>query len=568
MHDRRCRNIPVASGCEACRKVRKLLRITPECGGLFSAIDELLPKRLPLINAASLWVLPLLVNIQVMKIASLFVLAFSATVSVFGQSIDIEIGPIINFEEIQKQVEVPRISLATPYKSFAHSNGLFFNTQAKKSYSGFGFQNNGFCFGVYDNYLKYSGVKKLAATNFNEQTVLNGFLIVNKKLHVVYTIKDLKQDQFTVYASEVNPDLVLSGNPVPLKTFAELKNYGSNVYVSSSQNKAYLLLTRVLDPKPKEVQKMDLQILDAAFTEVWAKRVETTIMGKDHKIQSISVDDSGNVYALIDYQAGRDTKPVVYAYYWQDKSLKSFEPGIATGVNFGARLELVKGVEPYVIGLNENVKGKEKEIKYFIDRVNTTSQTLEKVGNGAMSSDFRKISNANLFDTRQWNVMHILITGDGGIIASVEAVVIEEKYGVQHSFNAFVFSFRKDGTTRWARTIHKKQSAMPGMAGHLLAMAGDRVLFVYNDDAQNATKLPDDDEVALFTSNNAMAMVQEIDASGKVQKYPLSNSKDIEGFALNFNAMGKIDEGYYFDTASRINCRKSIDSRNLTFRLR
>lgn len=106
------------------------------------------------------------------------------------------------------------------------------------------------------------------------------------------------------------------------------------------------------------------------------------------------------------------------------------------------------------------------------------------------------------------------------------------------------------------------------MAGHLLASSGNKILFIYNDDAENASRLPDDDEVALFTSNNAMAMVQEIDGSGQVRKYQLSRDKEFEGFALNFNAMGKIENGFYFDTAIRINGRKTVDSRNLTLQIK
>ena len=106
------------------------------------------------------------------------------------------------------------------------------------------------------------------------------------------------------------------------------------------------------------------------------------------------------------------------------------------------------------------------------------------------------------------------------------------------------------------------------MAGHLLVASGDAVLFVYNDDAQNLAMPVDEDDVAVFTSNNAMVMVQEIDPLGKAKKYQLTKDKELEGFALNFNAMGKIDNGFYFDTALRISGRKTIDSRNLRLKVR
>ncbi|MGC3945126.1 MAG: hypothetical protein QM762_11525 [Chryseolinea sp.] len=503
-----------------------------------------------------------------MKFIFALLVATASTFSLYCQSIDIEVGPVIDTEAIEKLVEPAKSSLVTPFKSFSYSNGLFCSPELKKAYSGFGFQNKAFQFAEYDEYLKYAGVKKLASANLNDQVVLNAFITLNKKFFVLYTTKNVKQDQFTVYSSEVGADLALLGTPSVVHTFAELKNYGATIHVSSSGDKKFVLLTRVLDAKPKETQKLDCKMIDGTFTEVWTKRIETTIIGKEHSIQSVNVDNAGNMFTLIEHQNGRDPKPVAFAYYWESKATKTFEPGLPAGVNFGTRLELIQGVEPYFVGLNENDKGKEIEVKYFINRVNLQTQILEKISSGPMSADFRKVSNANLFDMRQWNVMNIIAGANGGIVASIEAVVMEEKYGVQHSFNSFVFSFRKDGSALWTRTIHKKQSAMPGMTGHLLAFSGDRVLFIYNDDAGNLTKLPDDDEVALFTSNNAMAMVQEFDASGTAQKYQLTKNKDLEGFALNFNAMGKIDNAFYFDTAIKINGRKSIDSRNLTLRIR
>jgi|GEM_PF-3793241 len=502
-----------------------------------------------------------------MKYISIFLVVVLSTRSLYSQSIDVQVGPVIDIEAIEKLVEVPATTLATPFKGFSYSNALFADAGPARAFNSYGYQNKGFHFGAFDNYLKFSGVKKLTGESLNEQTILNAFISLNQKLYVLYTIKNVKQDQFTVFVNEVSSDFTLTGSPIPVHNFADLKNYGATIYVSSSTDKKFILLTRALDAKPKEVQKLDCKMIGADFSEVWFKRIETTITGKENSIQSINVDNSGNMFTLIEYQNGRDPKTVVYSYYWQTTALKTFEPGLTAGVNFGVRLELVQGNEPYLVGLNEHAKGKETEIKYFIDRVNTTTMALEKIGAGAMPADFRKVSNANLFDMRQWNVMNI-IPGPDGIVASIEAVVMEEKYGVQHSFNAFVFSFRKDGSALWSRTIHKKQSAMPGMAGHLLASSGNKILFIYNDDAENASRLPDDDEVALFTSNNAMAMVQEIDGSGQVRKYQLSRDKEFEGFALNFNAMGKIENGFYFDTAIRINGRKTVDSRNLTLQIK
>lgn len=483
--------------------------------------------------------------------------------AVYCQSLEVELGPIIDPKEVRKEAEVPRFVWATPFRSFSYSTNLFFDPIQMKTYSGFGFQNKAFYFAVCENYIKYSGIKKLTAENINEEVMLNAFIVVNKKMYVLYSLKFPKQDGFSVYVNEVSAEMVVLGSPIALHNFKDLDTYGMNVFISSSEDKKYILITRIFDTKAKETQKLECKVVDDSFTEVWYKRIETENTDKELSIQSIKVDGVGNMHALVEFESRKINKPIVYSYFWKSKSLKIFEPGLPAGENFGTRLELLKGNEPYIVGLNED----QKQVKYFVNRINTQSQTLEKLGSELMPPDFRKLSDFSIFETRHWGVMDMVTLDNDVIVASIEAIVLESKYRQHHSYNAYVFAFHKDGAGVWSRTIQKKQITLPGMAGHILIPAKDHVFVVYNDNAENLTKDPDAVKVDLFNSKNAMTVVQKIDATGKATKYPLTKQKEFQGYALNFSALAKIEKGLYFNTSIKRNGMYSFDSRNAVIKV-
>jgi hypothetical protein len=243
--------------------------------------------------------------------------------------------------------------------------------------------------------------------------------------------------------------------------------------------------------------------------------------------------------------------------------LKTFEPGLPTGESFGTRLELLRGTDPYIVGLNEE----SKQVKYFVSRINIQSQSLEKLGSQLMPEDFRKLSNFGVFETKHWGVADIVILDNDAIVASVEAVVEDSKYHQHHSYNAYVYAFAKDGSAIWSHIVQKKQITLAGFAGHLLIPARNNVFVVYNDNADNLPKTPDVSKVSPLYAKDIMPVVQKIDAWGKATKFQLTKAKEFEDYALNFPTVAKIEKGLYFDTAVKRNGMYSFDSRNITIKV-
>ena len=480
-----------------------------------------------------------------------------------AQSLHVEIGAPIDPKEVRKEIAMPRFLPVAPFRSFAYSTSLFFDPEQKKTYNGFGARGKSFYFAVLDDYLKYGGMKQLTSENINEEAILNAFVLINKKMYVLYSIKYPKQDSFSLYVNEISSEMKLLGSPIVVHAFKDLDKHGANALVSASEDKKYILITRLLDTKSKETQKLECKVIDNSFSEVWFKYIETENTDRELNIRSIKVDGAGNMHALLEFESRKISKPIVYSYFWKSKALKTFEPGLPTGESFGTRLELLRGTDPYIVGLNEE----SKQVRYFISRINVQSQALEQLGSQPMPEDFRKLSNFSVFETKHWGVADIVILDNDVIVASIEAVVEDSKYHQHHSYNAYVYAFGKDGTPVWSHIVQKKQITLNGFAGHILIPARNDVFVVYNDNSDNLSKAPDVSKVSPVYAKNFMAVAQKIDASGKATKVQLTKAKEFEDYALNFPTLAKIEKGLYFDTAVKRNGMYSFDSRNITIKV-
>lgn len=482
----------------------------------------------------------------------------------YSQRIEVTVGPIMDPKQIRSEAGIPLMALVTPFKSFSYSSTLFFNPASKRTYTGFGFRNKSFKFAVLENYLTYTGIKELAAENIDEKVSILAFMFLKGKLYAVIGQKFPDRDEFSVYVNEVSDDMVLLGTPVVVQKFKDLKKYGMNVSVTASEEKEYILIARLHDTKPKEKQKVECKVVDPSFNEVWYKLIETENMDKDLELRSIALDKNANMHMLVETHVGKIDQPIIYSYFHESKSLKSFKLGLATGKNFGTRLRLLNSEKPYAVGLNKD----EKSVSYFMNRIDVKSQTLEDLGSTSMPPDFYEASNVRMFDTFDWSVSDIITLEDNSIVASIEAVLVDTKYRIHHTYNTYVVSFNESGKQKWSKVVQKKQAVMSGLDGHALLPAGNNVLVLYNDHKENASKKPEDTKVEVFKSKDAMVMVQEIDATGTVKKYPFSTNKEFEGYALFFNAMDKIQKGLYYSSSINIKGMMSVESRNITFQIK
>ncbi|HYG01643.1 MAG TPA: hypothetical protein VD927_04315 [Chryseosolibacter sp.] len=499
-----------------------------------------------------------------MKVTLSIVFIFCLSVAGYAQRLEVTASPVVDARQLRKDVGGFKTFFSAAFKGFSYSSTLFFNTQKKLTYTGFGFKDKAFNFSIAKDYLTYTGVKKLSAESIDEKVTLNAFITLGEKMYVIYSQKFTERDEFSVYVNEVSADMVILGSPLILQNFKNLKQYGMDLSVVSSEDKKFILISRFYDTKAKEKQKIECKVVDQSFSEIWYKMIECDHMDKEVDVKAIDLDNAGNLYMLMEFEVGKVNMPMLYSYYWKSKSLKSDSFGPKEGENFGTRLTLLNGDKPYMVGLNEN----EKNVKYFIAKVNTQTQAIENLGVSAMPEDFYKASKVRAFDTKDWRISDMVSLSNNSIVASVEAILVDTKYHIHHSYNAYVLSFKEDGSPNWTKTVQKKQVAMQGLSGHILVPAGDKVLVIYNDDKENLSKKPTDSKVEPFNSKNAMIVVQEMDAAGKVTKYPFSKDSKLQGYALYFNYMARIEKDFYYSSCINVKGALSLDTKNITFKVK
>lgn len=481
---------------------------------------------------------------------------------VWSQRIEVTVGPELDQKEIRKEIGVPG-AILSPFRSFSYSSTLFFNPAKQKGYVGFGFKDKSFHFAVFDNYLNYTGMKKLVSETIDEKVKLNAFVIVKGKTYLIFSQENKSRDEFSVYVNEVSDDMVVLGTPIKLHTYKNLKQSGMQLIVSSSEHKDYFLLTRIHDTKARESQKMECKAVSQTFSEVWYKLIDTGVRDMDLVIQSLAVDNSGNMYMLTEQSDKKVNNPVAFVYFWKSGSLKNFELGAPAGVNFGSRLKLLNGERAYIVGLNKD----EKKISFFLNRINAQQETLEEVKTGLMPDNFYELSRVRLFDTFDWSISDIVTLDDNSVVASVEAELVNYKYNLYNTYNTYVLSFSESGDHRWTGVVQKKQVVMGGMHGHMLVPAGNNVLVIYNDHEKNITKKTDDSEVEIFKTKNAMVVVQEFDEKGNAKKYPFSKNKELENYALFFYGVDRIEPGLYYSSCINVKGVMSVDTKNIVFKI-
>ncbi len=484
----------------------------------------------------------------------------------FSQRIEVTAGPILDEKKVHKEMDIPLLYGVKPYYIQAYPNTIVFNPQKKLTYAGYSIRNNAFLFAALEDHINYSGIKRLSAELIDDKVNLNEFLIINNKMYVIYSQKFPELDEFSVYVNEVSDDMVVLGTPLIVQNYKKLNQYGMNILVSSSEDEKHILISRLYDNRSREKKMIHCKMVNQSFSESWSKLIETKSLDENIKIESIDVDNAGNVFMLFELKEGKTKQPQLYSYFWKEQALKVATLGLPTGKNYSTKLKILNGERPYMIGLNEH----KKELSCFINRLNIETQQLENFESVPVPKDVYKVSQFGIIKKEHWRVSEIVTLSDNSIVASMEAILATYPIGLYRSVNAYVVSFNEAGTHKWSRTIRKKQATLlRGSAGHSLVPADTDVLVIYNDAEGNLTLSPDDKRVSIYRgTTNTKPVVQEIDGNGKVSKYAFTTDKDLAGMALNFIGFKKIEKSLYFSSGLHMKSNSNIKSRHLTFKVK
>lgn len=507
-----------------------------------------------------------------MKYIATLLVALGITTLGISQKIKVTAGPVLDPKEIMKLMGGQQIKLVRFSKTPSTvSTGIFFDTVSNKSISYIGFSGSSLRFIVSDDYIKPGYGKELSAEfvkdGDKESIQLVSFVAVNNKLYIFYAVDFRKADQFSVYVNEVSKDFVVMGSPILVHNYKDLKKYGHSLGLTASRNNQYFLLYRDIETKSREPQKFECTVIDPSFGEIWSKIFEMENKDKELALQSIDLDNNGNLFVLAEKDTKPEGGPVLYFYRWKDKLFKSASLGLAEGDNFGVNLEIVNGTTPYLVGLNQQ----KKNIRCFVDRFDVLSTTLQHLSDTPMPEDFYKASNFNAFETKHWSVSSLVSLENKDLVAAVEARLVSYVNGIPrgyYTYFTFLNVFTEQGTLKYQHTVRKIQGSANEFIGLSLFPYKNKVLAIYNDHPDNLKLSPTEKKVEGYTGvKEAMIMVQQIDENGKVSKFQFTTDPQLKNWNLNLSSITKIKGKYYFANAMNRKGLLSFESRALTFEI-
>jgi hypothetical protein len=497
-----------------------------------------------------------------------FVLTCALLISMlaFSQKIKVTLGPILDHKERLKSVDIPLLFLTSAYAE------NLFDTLSNKTINYVGVAGKNPKLVLSDDYVKLWYTKPLSAgivmEGDNETFRLISFVSINKKLFVFYSMHFAGTDQFSVYAKEVSKDYLTFGSPILIHSYSDLKENGNSVSLGLSRNNQYILLYRDIETKRRESQKFECKVIDASFAEVWNRAFELENTDKEEIIQRADINNSGDIFVLSQKEKKPESGPLLHFYRWKDKVFKTVSLGPAEGDNFGVRLEIVDGVKPYIIGLNQQ----KKSVSCFVDRFDVASATLQHLSNTPMPEDFYKASNFNKFETKHWGVSDIVSLENHNLVASIEArlvVTVNEMPRAYYTYYTFINAFSENGSLKYQHTVRKIQGSANELIGLSLIPYKNIIVAIYNDHPDNLKLSPSEKKIEGYTGQKeAMIVVQQIDESGKVSKYQLTTDPSMKNWSINLDALVRIKGGLYYSIALNRKGMLSIDARALTFEIK
>jgi hypothetical protein len=423
-----------------------------------------------------------------------------------------------------------------------------------------------------DDYVKLWYTKPLTAgiamEGDNETFHLISFVSINKRLFVFYSMDSSGTDQFSVYAREVSKDYITFGSPILIHNYNGLKKDGKSVSLGLSRNNQYILLYRDIEAQRRESQKFECKVIDASFAEVWNRAFELENTDKEVTILRADIDNSGDVFVLSQKEKKPESGPLLHFYGWKDKVFKTVSLGPAEGDNFGVRLEIVDGMKPYIIGLNQQ----KKSVSCFVDRFDVASATLQHLSNTPMPEDFYKASNFSKFETKHWGVSEIVSLENQNLVASIEArfvVIVNGFPQAYYTYYTFINAFSENGLLKYQHTVRKLQASANELIGLSLIPYKNTILAVYNDHPDNLKLSPSEKKIEVYTGKKeAMIVVQQIDEAGKVSKYQLTTDPTMKNWSINLDGLVRIKGRLYYSMAVNRKGMLSIDGRALTFEIK
>ncbi len=390
-------------------------------------------------------------------------------------------------------------------------------------------------------------------------------LILKDKNYVCVTAYDKSSKGNTLYMQEFDNSGHLQGGLKKIITMdAKSKhNTGAFDFIVCKDSSKFMLVD--IPPVEKNSSgKFNIEIVDQNLNILNTAQISlpnipgTTTITED----AMRLSNDGMAYMMAEITEQRNTKVKGEAgFYFQLFAINPKGNGDITTYDLKLPEKAITDISysleegKYIVcsGFYGNVKGSKYStgqidgIFYF--RINKETKEIESTGVKPLDRDFiadltsEKSANKGKGISNNFTITNFTKRGDGGAILIAEyrdfyVIAYSDKNGTHYVYhyirnNIIVININPDGSIKWYANIPKKQHTQNDgglYSSYMYAIKGDKMEFVYNDDARNydpnhpreTTK----DLKTMTSPSKSMAVLVELSSSGQFTKSPLFNNKE------------------------------------------
>ncbi|WP_338764939.1 hypothetical protein WAF17_00635 [Bernardetia sp. ABR2-2B] len=418
----------------------------------------------------------------------------------------------------------------------------------------------------YDNNLNRIKSEKLELEDDYTLVKISQF---NGKLYLFSQLLDKKAKEKTLFVQQIdNQSLKFKGKK---KQIAQISFEGKNKRNSGSfdfsvaRDTSKILVYYQLPYEKKENEKFGFHVFDKDMNLLWTKNVTLPYEDKLFGVTDYKIDKKGNVHLLsILYKEKvrmkRAGKPnysyKVLSYTEEGKTLKEYNVNVKGKFLTDMQLAIADNSDLICAGFYSNVGTFSIEGSYFLT-VDSESKQIKTKSFKEFGLDFitqdmterkkkktkKKAAKGKDVELYEYDLDNIIIKEDGGAVLVGEQFYIRESTirttGANGQVNTttnyyynyhdiIVISISPAGQIEWAHKVPKRQTTVNDggyYSSYTLAVVGDKLQFVFNDNARNIyDKTIKEGKVYSFSYKNLAVALNTVDSDGKQDRTSLLNT--------------------------------------------
>ncbi|WP_375561759.1 hypothetical protein ACE193_04185 [Bernardetia sp. OM2101] len=418
----------------------------------------------------------------------------------------------------------------------------------------------------YDNKLNQIKSEKLELEDDYTLVKISQF---NGKLYFFSQFLDKKSKEKTLFVQQIdNQSLKFKGEK---KQIAQISFEGKSKFNSGSfgfsvaRDTSKVLVYYQLPYEKKENEKFGFHVFDKDMNLLWTKNVTLPYEDKLFGVTDYKIDKKGNVHLLsILYKEKAKTKRAgkpnysykVLSYIEEGKTLKEYDVIVKDKFLTDMQLAIADNSDLICAGFYSNVGTFSIEGSYFLTIDDESKQiktkSFKEFGLDFITEDMtekqkkktkKKADKGKDVELYEYDLDNIIIKDNGGAVLVGEQFYIREStirttgangqvssrttyYYNYHDI--IVISISPAGQIEWAHKIPKRQTTVDDggyYSSYTLAVVGDKLQFVFNDNARNIyDKTIKEGKVYRFSYKNIAVALNTVDSNGKQDRTSLLNT--------------------------------------------